>query len=366
MKIIDVKGKPEEMGLAIGREARLLIQKQVRLYKENWKLLTHVSWEKSLQMTKPFEAVAGKTLPETFAELAGIAAGANVSARELFLINAFEEVDALTDLERKHKGKCTSIAMTGAHMKDGRPRIAHNEDWMWFDTDLVYVVRAKPEGAPAFLSVTYGGLLANNGFNECGVAQVCDSLAATDERLGVPRLFVARQVLAAKSVNAAMATIKKFSRSGGYNHLLMDGRGHAVNFETSATQSAMIPVQDFSVHTNFYQDPKLAKSELHTTTYSRYRYFRAKELLKVATTKSAGCTQDDLFGVLADHQNYPESVCRHRSDLPEDNDQTIVSYLMDPARRIMHIRGGNPCGHTTRKKVPASVYFLDEHQELWQ
>lgn len=366
MKIIDVKGAPHDMGLAIGRGARVLIQKQIRLYKEHWKLLTHVSWAESLRMAVPFERVARTDVPHTFAELAGIAVGAQVSARELFLINAFEEIDALTDLKRKKKGRCTSIAVSGAHMKDGRPRIAHNEDWMWFDTDLVYVVRAQPHGAPAFLSITYGGLLSNNGLNEHGLAQVCDSLAALDERVGVPRLFVAREVLTAPSVSSAIATIKKFHRSGGYNHLLVDARGHAVNFETTATKSVERKVQDFSVHTNFYQDATLATQDLHTATYSRYRYYRAQELLAGLVKKPAGCTPNDLFGVLSDHQNYPESVCRHRSDLPEDNDQTIVSYLMDPARRMIHVRPGNPCGHTTRTKVPASVYFLDEGQEIWQ
>ncbi len=364
IKIIDAKGTPEEIGLAIGRGARVLVQKQVALYKEHWKKLTHISWEEGLRLSREFEKPAREALPDVFAELAGIAAGANVSARELFMLNAFEEVDALSFLQKKKHEKCTSVAVSGAHMKDGRSRIIHNEDWMWFDSDLVYAVRVRPQKGTAFLSITYGGLLPNYGVNEHGVAQVCDSLAAKDERVGVPRLFVARKALESKSITQALTTIKGLKRSGGYNHLLMDAKGHAVNFETSATSTAMLPVHGFSVHTNFYQDPKLAKGELHTRTHSRYRYYRVKDILSTLIKKHHDLTQDDLFGVLSDHENYPESVCQHRSDRSDSTDQTIASYVIDPARQSIILKQGNPCGKTTKQPVPAALYFLDEAREL--
>lgn len=365
IKIIDVSGTPMEMGLTIGREARVLVRKQLALYRKHWKMLTGVSWESGLEMNRPFEKEARQALPDVFDELCGIAVGAGVSARDLFLMNSLEEIEGLTDLKKKRE-HCTSITMLGAHMRDGRPRIGHNEDWVWFDTEFVLAVRARPANAPAFLSITYGGLLPNYGVNEHGFAQVCDSQVATDERVGVPRLFVARAVLQSKSVDAAMRTIGSFKRSGGYNHVLMDARGHAVNFETTATKAVALPVNGFSVHTNFYRDPKLEKIQLHTTTFSRYRYYRAKELLSLLAKKGTGLTNNDLFRVLADHQNYPESLCRHRSTLPEDNDQTIASYIIDVARKTIVIKPGNPCGRTTRKEVPVTISFLDEGQEIWQ
>lgn len=369
MKIIDVHGKPEEMGLAIGREARLLVHDQLALYKKHWKELTGVGWTESLERVRAYEESARVHAPRACAELAGIAAGAGVSARELFLLNSYEEIEAMHDVgeKRAKRGKCTSVALLGPHMHDGRARIGHNEDWVWFDTDFLYVVRAKPDRGPAFLSVTYGGLLPNYGVNEHGLAQVCDSLAATDERVGVPRLLVCREVLgSARSIDDAAKIIRNMPRAGGYNHLLMDARGRAVNLETTATKEVLRPVHDFSAHTNFYQDGTLDAMSLHTATYSRYRYYRVSELLRGLVRSDAGATVSSMFDVLSDHQNYPESVCRHRSDRADDHDQTIVSYIIDPARRTISVRPGNPCGKTTRKKVTTPIYSLDMGDELWR
>ncbi len=359
MKVFTANGSPHEIGIALGFQARFLVRKQLALYKEHWQKLTRLSWSASLVLTPPFEKMAQKYTPDAFAELAGIAIGAGVSPRELFLVNSFEEIDALSGRQKKGAEHCTTLMVIGAHMQDGRPRIAHNEDWVWFDKDFAYMARVYPKKGPSFLSITFGGLLPNYGVNEHGIAQVCDSLVATDERVGVPRLLMTRGVLGARTLEEAMRLVTNVHRSGGYNHVMMDSHGRGVNFEASAIKQVARPLQGFSVHTNFYQDQNLAKSELHMRTYSRYRCFRAQEILARQVHKAAGVVEEDLFAVLSDHQNQPESVCRHFRSGSGDYDQTIASHIIDPVRRSITVRTGNPCEYNKNTKQ-AATYFLDE------
>jgi isopenicillin-N N-acyltransferase-like protein len=55
-----------------------------------------------------------------------------------------------------------------------------------------------------------------------------------------------------------------------------------------------------------------------------------------------------LLDVLADHDGFPHSICRHVLDEPSplDNQQTIASVVMDLTHRTMSAGWGNPCRAT--------------------
>ena len=120
---------------------------------------------------------------------------------DLIVLNAMEGVT----MDALHLTKCTSMAVNDQRTADGHVLIAHNEDWIPDDEEDVYLIHAEPDDEPAFLAMTYGGLLPNVGFNSAGLAQCCDTVYPTDSRIGIPRIFVSRAVLAAPTIGEAIS-----------------------------------------------------------------------------------------------------------------------------------------------------------------
>jgi isopenicillin-N N-acyltransferase-like protein len=53
----------------------------------------------------------------------------------------------------------------------------------------------------------------------------------------------------------------------------------------------------------------------------------------------------DLEASLRDHDNYPDSICRHENpdDPPEEACVTVVSAIMDLDDRTLWLTDGHPC-----------------------
>jgi len=47
--------------------------------------------------------------------------------------------------------------------------------------------------------------------------------------------------------------------------------------------------------------------------------------------------------LLADHDNYPQSICRHQNADKHGFWSTVFSIVMDPTAREMYVSRGNPC-----------------------
>jgi isopenicillin-N N-acyltransferase-like protein len=270
----------------------------------------------------------------------GIAEGANVAFDDVMTLNVMEAVttDAL------HLTRCTSFAVNEQRTADGHVLAAHNEDWLPEDEDDVYVVSAKPKEAPPFLAMTYGGLLPNVGFNAYGIAQLIDSVYPSDSRMGIPRLVVARAVLAARRISGAIGRSLVPHRAAGYNHMLVHESGEMYSIEVSAQRFDILHGTDgYLVHTNHYLTPtmKEVESDPEELISSRVRYFRANRLLRQSQSHSIKSLQI----IQKDHVNFSNSICSHAIEWtdPLDREKTINAMVIDLTAREMHICWGNPC-----------------------
>src|SRR5205823_3400138 len=114
---------------------------------------------------------------------------AGVPRDEVFAVNALEELEQPAAVER-----CSTFAAFG----DGCTLLGHNE--MWFEGDQANgaVVIELPAEGPAVASPTLACCLPAVGMNAHRTARGIDSLAARDDRVGVPRVLVSRHVLDAR------------------------------------------------------------------------------------------------------------------------------------------------------------------------
>ena len=100
-------------------------------------------------------------------------------------------------------------------------------------------------------------------------------------------------------------------------------------------------------HTNHFLDPthlgieEPAHSDRRPQTYTRLA--RMRELLDARKPLSVA----DVQACLRDHDNFPDSVCRHihPDDPPEEACPTVVSVVMDLEERALWLSDGQPCEH---------------------
>jgi isopenicillin-N N-acyltransferase-like protein len=351
--LITVSGTHREMGRQIGESTvnqvnHSLEDAHILLAAAYEKL--ELTWEGARIQASKYMPFAQERYPQYVEELKGISEGAKVAFEDLAVLNAMEAVttDAL------HLDRCTSIAVNGDRTADGHVLAAHNEDWVPEDEPDVYIVHATPDKEPPFLAMNYGGLLPNIGLNAHGILQMCDSVYPSDSRIGVPRLFVSRAVLAATSPGVAIEHMLVPRRAAGYNHLLVHESGELYSVEVSARRFAIIYGEDgYLTHTNNYLSEVMCaiEDEPESLVNSRVRYFRALGLVK----RTPLHTIKTLQAIQRDHVNYPDSICNHsiEAKTPLDNEKTINAMVFDLTAREMHVVWGNPCAN------PYHTYHLN-------
>lgn len=266
--------------------------------------------------------------PEIVAEMEGLAEGSAVSFEEIAWLNCLEEV---WDVEA-----CTT-------MTHGR-FLLHAEQW-YAGHDQIGVVQAAPENGPAFLSPTCMGFLPAVGLSAAGYGQGIDSLTASDDRVGIPRVAVSRRALGARNLDDAIAAATMDGRAGGYAHTLASVE-RAVVVETTATGAAVLE-HPAGAHTNHYLGD--APTGSRPSRGSRARLERALVLLAESPPRDL----DDCARLLADHAGSPESICLHEEG-PEAS-ATVFGMACDLATGEMIVSDGRPCSGSWESFSVASL-----------
>jgi len=344
--LIEVSGSHHEMGRQIGEAARVQVQNSVSnahiLIEAAYNAL-ELTWDGAKIQARKYLPFAEERYPQYVDELRGIAEGANIPFDDIMVLNAMEAVT----MDALHLTRCTSLAVNDERTADGHVLAAHNEDWIPEDEGDVFIISAKPAKDPPYLAMTYGGLLPNVGFNAYGIAQLIDSVYPSDSRIGIPRLVVARAVLASRRISGAIGRTLIPHRAAGYNHLLIHESGEIYSIEVSARKFEILYANDgYMVHTNHYIDPQMKQIEKtpEELLSSRVRYFRASRLLRQNEKHSI----KSLQAIQKDHVNIPNSICNHNIEGldPLDREKTINALVIDLTSREMHIAWGNPCQNT--------------------
>ncbi|MFN2489902.1 MAG: C45 family autoproteolytic acyltransferase/hydrolase [Actinomycetota bacterium] len=268
-------------------------------------------------------------LPELVQELQGVVEGAGISLDEGLALNCLEEV---WDVD-----SCTTIVHDRFFI--------HAEQWYAGHTGIGVVV-AEPEDGPAFVSPTCAGFLPSVGMSAAGFAQGIDSVSATDERVGIPRVFVSRLALGAPGLAAAVAAACTKGRAGGYAHVLasIDRR---VVVETSATRHEVS--DGGSAHTNHYLLGSLGAVATEPHEGSRARLRRANDLLR----RRPPASLEDCTQLLSDHAGGPETICLHEEG--PGASATVFGMACDLLTGRMIVSDGPPCSSAWEElAVPAS------------
>jgi isopenicillin-N N-acyltransferase-like protein len=292
------------------------------------------------RLAQPYLAATQATIPWLHQEMEGIAAGSGVDVLDLYVRTTEEIWDIpLPSLPLSgERGKCSDFAVGPPATFDEGIWLAHNNDLSPTVLDDLVAIEWQVEDRPRLFTLGVGPF-ASIGFNVAGLALTGNEVSPNDNKIGVPRLLLVRDILAQSTVEQALAAAARPERASSYNQLISHADGTMVNFEGSASDYELIYAhpEGWTVHTNHYCSAKMTAYEHEPEAIygSCRRYERASQLM---ATRPGPVTPEILKTFLADHANAPHSLCRHGGET-----QTVFWAIIDLTHRAIEYGQGQPC-----------------------
>ncbi|MCD4744825.1 MAG: C45 family peptidase, partial [Bacteroidales bacterium] len=210
----------------------------------------------------------------------------------------------------------------------------------------MFMVKATPPSGVTFLVLTYPGILIGNGpgINNYGIAQTTNYIASMQWNTGVPRYFLNRAVLEAKSLDEAIKITTDPNRAFAYHHnLASTAEKRILSVEVTPYNFQIKEPKGIYFHTNHLileQTKNLPQEDEYVKTSSLSRFsVISKNIKKLPSIKHI--RKKDIMDILSSHENAPFSPCRH----PEGNvkGRTLSTAIIDINNASIEVYKGNPC-----------------------
>jgi len=334
VELVVAKGTPYQRGATIGRAMAASAARSVA-FNRRYAEMHGLDRQTLDAILAPYLDSSRAALPHLVEQIHGMADGAGLPFLDVFFANAFEEIYGIIELNAASPialERCTDVVLRAP----GRTLLGHTEQWYAGDEGTPIVVLDLPDGGPALLAPVVAASLALTGINEHGAAFGAMSLSATDERVGVPRSLIARDVLDSRDPDDAIARATRAGRAGGYSYLAAFPGGRAFAIETTAASEAVV---ECDAHTNHALDPAVGAVTCAASPGSRSRLDRARVL-----AASADATLEAMGAILADHGADGQDICVHPEPAEGDEGSTILfAMICEPETRSMWVAPGHPC-----------------------
>lgn len=305
--LIQVSGTHYEAGRQIGATCRHALA--AGLARSRVGLPTGLSWEEMRMAAAPYLAATRRSLPWVVEELAGAAEGSGLDLLDLTVM-ATEEIWC----HPPGSERCSDFAAGPPATADGGVWLAHNNDLGSSTAEHLAGVEWHVEGQPPLFTLGVGGIFISVGYNAAGLSLTGNELSPNDDRIGVPRLLVVRDILSRRSAIEAVAAACNPDRASSYNNLIAHTDGTIVNVEGSGSDYALLPAEEgWTVHTNHYVHPAMRRYEADPGAIggSKARYQRAWALMK---DRESPVTPAMLRAFLADREGAPDCLCKAAGD----------------------------------------------------
>ena len=247
-----------ELGRAVGRATRTQVAARLAA-REASAALAFAATPAGAALVAQLLANANASFPPFVAELEGLAAGAGVPFADVFVLNALDELETVMPPwppgpASARIGHCSDVLVGPPSGKRAPRLVAHNEDAEVSEFGAMFLLEAsvpasgRPAALLSFSAFMYAGTLPSGAFafNGFGVYFSTNALFPLSlDTGGVPRSFVHRHVLEARSVTDAAARLAGarvacgFSINlGGVGAALGPGEAPLRNVEMSAVLPA--------------------------------------------------------------------------------------------------------------------------------
>jgi len=343
LRVVEASAPPSQLGFELGTQCKDLAQQMVEDYRQELKQRHNLEWDKAKVAARKYLAFCQDSIPAIVEELQGYARGAELSLDDVFT-TVFWDYSG----EKERISGCTDFVVSANLTQEKHVFMAHNEDFNHRFANYLCLVRAKPQNAPAFLSVTPGGILFGVGLNSAGLGFSGNGLSPNDTRVGIPSSMIFHAMYGARTIVEALTYANLPHKGSSDNYVVADNNSQIYSIEGSATDFELIyAIDGYLVHTNHYVTQKMRRYEGDFLKFVRgymcsvCRYNRALSLLR----ESEEISLQRVMEILRDHANSPCSICRHVDEKVkvEDRMKTIYSTVVDVTAQEMWVCYGNPC-----------------------
>jgi len=354
---IHVKGSPYDRGCQYGQQAASRIQRSMAIYQAMFADLAGWTWNQATDHALTYEAAIEAYRPHFLDEMRGIADGAGVKYEDILALNVRTEIRNAA-IARSAPKECTAFVVLPQLTESSHTWIGQNWDWIPHVAETVIVLEVESDNRPNFVTVVEAGLLAKMGMNAAGIGLVTNALNCDLEKgkPGVPYHAILRAILESENFSEAMGAITTHSRASSANYLVAHRDGECFNTETAPGDFSRayfsFPENNIYAHTNHYLSQKIDFKDLGPWR-GPDSLVRHQRMVKFLKTQQGLFTIDDFQSALADHFNYPASICCHPdARLPEfDQCMTVAAMIMNLDSKTMWLAEGNPCEAVFQEKT---------------
>jgi len=342
IKVVEVSGDSYEMGFQYGAacpEIRKMLDITYQVFggKDKARMLA----KKYIPMYLPD---AEKYAPEIVDEMRGMAAGAKLDFQDIFFLNITYEISVPSVMG------CTSFAAGGKATGNGEIITGQNFDYLSMWEEIIVLLKMKPTHGPKILAVASPGGLGLFGLNSAGISLNLNLLRNKDSLTpngGVPSHIILRKVLTSENISEAVGVIASAGRRSAKNYLLASYQGDIVNLEVTLDDlDVHYPERGIITHANCFKTDRFKSADL-APVYWPDSYIRGQRLFQLMDNHYGHLSVDVMKQLLQDHNNHPNSICRHRdpkAPLPMSRMmKTLLSLISCPKERKAYIALGNPC-----------------------
>ena len=332
---IHLSGSPYEIGRGHGEQGKREITNSLATYEALFHGYTRMSWQEACEKALLHHDAISAFRPDYLEEMQGVADGAGVRFEDILALNARSEI-ALTATP----DGCTSFACNW----EGEVWLGQNWDWKSSQLDSLLDIQIEQEGKPSVRMITEGGIIGKIGSNSAGVGVCLNALMTRTWQPKVPIHLGLRAVLDSHTFEEASEAVSDGRMASPAHFLIASKSGEMAGTEVSPVHTAAIPPENgLVVHTNHICDQQLQKAVSDfPIPDSAPRLNRIQELMN-GLDETANAEQ--MFAVLSDHENYPDSICRHINPSHPEHMQmeTVFSIVMNLTAGSFDYRTGRAC-----------------------
>ncbi len=337
MKTLVLQGSSFEIGLEHGVRGRKEVHRGLETYEELFKGYASLSWKGAREKALLHLDAITLYYPEYIEEMEGIARGAGVEFEDILTLNARSEI-ALTN----SPDGCTSFAITAPRSRT--TWLAQNWDWKGEQSDSLLFLEIRQQNKPDIQMITEGGIIGKIGCNDEGVGVCLNALLTRTWEAKIPIHLGLRAILDSSSFEEALSSVNGNQMASPAHFLIASKEEKLMGVEVSPILTGQIgPENGVLFHTNHLCNQGMKNAIYETPLADSLPRLKAIERLLYSVGSDSKAT--DLFSILADHDNYPNSICRHKDEekLRHERMETVFSVVMDLTHNKLSYLLGNPC-----------------------
>ncbi len=342
-KLIKCQGTDYEIGKQFGETCREDFRRSVEatyIYYQQYQ----ISKEQIIADVNKFLPLVENFDPQVVEFIKGIASGACINFEEAMMMRAGNELAFYNHLPSDlSPSLCTSFSATGRAVKSGKTLIGQNLDWV--EDTPVYLLWIKRADGIEQLCLSSGGGL-EFGLNSMGIGACVNRIwppQNTPHKLNIPMGCYLPKVMRQRTIGDALGVLCQIAKGMQYYNLA-SSEGDIIGLESTFDDYNVIqPERDMLVHSNHYLTERFKKGDWSGQSEPD-TYLRVQRIRRLMELNYGQLTPEKMMEILADHNNYPNSVCGHADEAtPLPHWATQASIIMVPEEGTMFVACGNPC-----------------------